>query len=171
MKTTSSIPSNETFAGAKAILLAMRQEYQSEARKGMTDSVWAKLNCMISAQMDVVREFFTNTPLGTDRGEWMRENVELSYIPDPTFQGLERDLVYSGTRRFAGSEKSAYEINIFGRLSLPTGVSVLASPLKVEQNAGGNNDHRWATLPAGSQVAYYPTGGQGANLLWSSVQP
>jgi len=65
-------------------------------------------------------------------------------------------------------EVRAYDIEIFGALPLPKGVSVLAEDVYIRAASGGNNHSRLSRLPKGAVVGYYPRGGGAANRLFSS---
>jgi hypothetical protein len=95
-----------------------------------------------------------------------RSYDEVGYRPDPTFVGLLHGVMYTGSKKFACG-KDAVRIHIFGRLSLPEGVSVLAETLQITESFGGNNNSRVAYLPTGTEVYYCPTGGSSPNLLWA----
>ena len=92
---------------------------------------------------------------------------EVGYKHDPTFVGLLRGVMYPASKKFRCG-KNAIRIEIFGRLNLPEGVSVLSETLKIAEDCGGNNNSREAYLPAGTEVYYCPSGGSGANLFWAS---
>lgn len=119
-------------------------------------------------------EILSFRPVGADMSDWVWDNIESLPLPDGTFKGLikrgcsgpHRGYFY---REFP-NQSQAFEINIFGRLNLPTGVSVLNAPLTITVNGGGNNESRRSVLPEGTQVAYYPTGGHYANILWADIQ-
>jgi prepilin-type processing-associated H-X9-DG protein len=99
-----------------------------------------------------------------------RSYDEIGYVADPHFVGLLRGVMYASNKRFKCG-KRAYQIEFFGRLNLPEGVSVLTETLLFEESVGGNNNCRVAYLPAGTEVYYCPTKGGIANMLWADGRP
>jgi len=100
----------------------------------------------------------------------MSNTATATLTAHPAFHGiLEGD---DFTPYFATSSKGAvraYNVEIFGALPIPTGVTILAEDLYIRLAVGGNNESRRARLSKGTVVGYYPTsGGEQANRLFAS---
>ena len=86
----------------------------------------------------------------------------MNKIKHPRFEGMIDDGKFL---RFGPDGPKAMNVNIFGTIQVDRGVHRTSAEIVISQNIGGNNNSRRRTIPAGSLVGYYPSGGVFANTL------